>query len=125
MCQVRRHGRKRHTGWKELCEQGLGKFREMPGKGNHVTWLEPSRLAGMWWVGSQNVRQSQVVAAVQYQTRYLGQLVGTGGHRFVLSSPMMGICPVLQRILSVVICMKTDQAVWEEERLSGTPGEAV
>lgn len=37
----------------------------------------------------------------------------------------MGICPVLQRILSVVICMKTDQAVWEEEGLSGIPGEAV
>lgn len=44
---------------------------------------------------------------------------------FDLSSPMMGICPVPQRILSVVICMKTGQAVWEEEGLSGIPGEAV
>lgn len=65
------------------------------------------------------------MAAVQCQTRYLGQLVGTGGNRFVLSSPMMGMCPVPQRILPVVICMKTDQAVWEEEGLSGIPGEAV
>lgn len=26
----------------------------------------------------------------------------------------MGICPVLPRILSVVICMKTDHGVWQE-----------
>lgn len=38
--------------WEELCEQGPGKFTELPGKGNHVIWLEPSRLAGKWWVGS-------------------------------------------------------------------------
>lgn len=40
------------------------------------------------------------MAALQYQTRYLGQLVGTAGHRFVLSSSVMGICPALQRMIN-------------------------
>lgn len=37
----------------------------------------------------------------------------------------MGICPVPQRIQICCHCMKTDQAVWGEEGLSGIPGEAV